>query len=204
MERTIWLDGRPHPGPNAPHTWAGFSTATWDVNMMNVYTTHLKENYMRRNGIPRSDQATYREHWVRHGNYLTVVTVITDPAFLTEPLVRSQSWVLGSRAAAGSRHLRIRPGSSEEVGRSRPASPAGHQSLSARSGQRIRAAVRRRSRRRRDAVPGIPLEDGQARRGCPRDASTTVRVSTTRHRATSSSRAAKRGRVTVVKREQLT
>jgi hypothetical protein len=94
MERTIWLDGRPHPGPNAPHTWAGFSTATWDVNMMNVYTTHLKENYIRRNGIPRSDKATYREHWVRHGNYLTVVTAITDPAFLTEPLVRSQSWVL--------------------------------------------------------------------------------------------------------------
>ena len=25
--RTIWMDGRPHPGPNAPHTWMGFSTA---------------------------------------------------------------------------------------------------------------------------------------------------------------------------------
>jgi hypothetical protein len=93
MERTIWLDGRSHPGPNAPHTWQGFSTATWDANMMNVYTTHLKENYMKRNGLARSDQATFREHWVRHGNYLTVVTVITDPVFLTESLVRSQTWV---------------------------------------------------------------------------------------------------------------
>ena len=61
--------------------------------MMNVYTTHLKENYMKRNGLARSDQATFREHWVRHGNYLTVVTVITDPVFLTESLVRSQTWV---------------------------------------------------------------------------------------------------------------
>lgn len=26
MERTIWMDGRPHPGPLAPHTWQGFST----------------------------------------------------------------------------------------------------------------------------------------------------------------------------------
>jgi len=93
MERTIWLDGRPHPGPLAPHTFPGFSTATWDHNMLDVYTTHLKESYLRRNGIPRSDSATYTDHWVRHGPYLTVTTVVTDPVFLTEPLVRSQTWI---------------------------------------------------------------------------------------------------------------
>ena len=94
MERTVWMDGRPHPGPLAPHTWQGFSTGAWDGNMLNIYTTHLKESYIRRNGIPRSDKATFTEHWVRHGNYLSVITVIIDPAFLTEPLERSQSWVL--------------------------------------------------------------------------------------------------------------
>lgn len=94
MERTIWMDGRPHPGPLAPHTWQGFSTGAWDGNMLNIYTTHLKESYIRRNGIPRSDKASFTEHWVRHGNYLSVITVIIDPAFLTEPLERSQSWVL--------------------------------------------------------------------------------------------------------------
>jgi hypothetical protein len=94
MERTIWMDGRSHPDDMAPHTWSGFSTGTWQNNMLNVRTTHLKENYMRRNGIPRSANATFTEHWMRHGNYLTVTTVITDPAFLTEPLVRSQTWVL--------------------------------------------------------------------------------------------------------------
>jgi hypothetical protein len=94
MERTIWLDPRPHPPELAPHTFDGFSTATWDVNMMNVYTTHLKESYLRRNGLPRSDKATFTEHWVRHGDYLTVVTTITDPAFLSEPMTRSQTWVL--------------------------------------------------------------------------------------------------------------
>ena len=94
MERTVWLDGRTHPDELAPHTFQGVSTGTWDRNMLNVYTTHLKESYLRRNGLPRSDKATFTEHWIRHGNYLTVTTVITDPAFLTEPLVRSQSWVL--------------------------------------------------------------------------------------------------------------
>ena len=93
MERTIWLDGRPHPSEYAPHTWQGFSTGTWDDNMLDIYTTHLKESYLKRNGVPRSDKATFTEHWVRHGNYLTVATVVTDPVFMTEPLVRTQTWV---------------------------------------------------------------------------------------------------------------
>jgi len=94
MERTIYLDGRPHPSPNAAHTWSGFSTGTWQDNVLNIYTTHLKENYIRRNGIAASDKRTFTEHWVRHGNYLTVQTVVTDPALLAEPLVRSQTWIL--------------------------------------------------------------------------------------------------------------
>jgi hypothetical protein len=94
MERTIWLDGRPHPDDLAPHTWQGFSTGTFDANMLNIHTTHQKESYLRRNGLPRSDRATFTEHWMRHGKYLTVTTAITDPVFLTEPLVRSQTWVL--------------------------------------------------------------------------------------------------------------
>ena len=93
MQRTIYMDGRPHPSPNAPHTWSGFSTGVWEDNMLTIYTTHLKTSYMRRNGLPRSDKATFTEHWMRHGEYLTVTTVITDPAYLTEPLVRSQTWV---------------------------------------------------------------------------------------------------------------
>ena len=101
MERTIWLDDRPRPHELAPHTFAGFSTGTWRANMLDVYTTHLKANYLRRNGLPRSDKATFTEHWVRHDDYLTVTTLIRDPAFLTEPLVRSQTWVLEPRQQLG-------------------------------------------------------------------------------------------------------
>jgi hypothetical protein len=92
--RTIWMDGRPHPSEMAPHTFQGFSTGTWEGNMLSVYTTHQKESYLRRNGLPRSDKGTFVEHWMRHGDLLTVVTSITDPVFLTEPLVRSQNWRL--------------------------------------------------------------------------------------------------------------
>ncbi len=93
-ERTIYLDGRPHPPENALHTFPGFSTGVWEGNMLTITTTHLKTNYMRRNGVPRSDQAIVTEHWTRHGDYLTVVAVIDDPVFLTEPLVRSTNWFL--------------------------------------------------------------------------------------------------------------
>jgi hypothetical protein len=93
-ERTIYMDGRAHPPEYADHTWQGFSTGVWEGNMLTITTTHMKTNYLRRNGVPRSDKATLTEHWVRHGDYLTVITVINDPVFLTEPLVRSDNWFL--------------------------------------------------------------------------------------------------------------
>ena len=40
--RTIWMDGRPRPSEFAPHTWAGFSTGTWEGNKLTVTTTHIK------------------------------------------------------------------------------------------------------------------------------------------------------------------
>src|SRR5438067_5621987 len=40
--RTIWMDGREHPSDLEPHTWGGFSTGTWEHNMLVVFTTHIK------------------------------------------------------------------------------------------------------------------------------------------------------------------
>ena len=40
--RTIWLDGRPHPSPNAARTWQGFSTGHWEGDTLVVETTHLR------------------------------------------------------------------------------------------------------------------------------------------------------------------
>jgi hypothetical protein len=95
QERAIWLDNRPHPPEYAAHTWQGFSTGTWDgYNTLTVITTHLKESYIRRNGLPRSDRSSVIEHFVRHGQYLTIATIINDPAYLTEPLIKTSDYLL--------------------------------------------------------------------------------------------------------------
>jgi glyoxylase-like metal-dependent hydrolase (beta-lactamase superfamily II) len=96
-ERTIWMDGRPHPPEYAAHTWQGFSTGKWDGDVLTVTTTHLKIGWIRRNGIPRSDQATLVEHWIRHGDHLTLVSIVNDPVYLTEPFIRSTDFMATPR-----------------------------------------------------------------------------------------------------------
>jgi hypothetical protein len=94
QQRTIYMDGRPRPSEHAQHSWQGFSTGEWEGDMLKVVTTHLKEGWVRRNGLPRSDKATLTEYFIRNQNYLTLVTVVDDPVYLTEPLVRTSDWVL--------------------------------------------------------------------------------------------------------------
>jgi hypothetical protein len=96
-ERTIYMDGRPHPPEYAAHTWQGFSTGEWEGEMLKVTTTHLKMGWIRRNGIPRSDTATLVERFVRHGNVLTLISWINDPVYLEEPFVRTTNWELDPR-----------------------------------------------------------------------------------------------------------
>jgi len=91
------MDGRPHPGPNAAHTWMGFSTGRYDGDMLIVETTHLKKGWVRRNGVPMSDQAKMTEYMVRNGEVMTHIVVLVDPVYLTEPLVKSQDFVRSTR-----------------------------------------------------------------------------------------------------------
>jgi hypothetical protein len=94
QETTIWMDGRPHPPANALHTWSGFSTGEWEGETLVVTTTHLKEAYIRRSGLMRSDKAVVRTRWKRIGNYLQATSILYDPVYLTEPYVRStMMWV---------------------------------------------------------------------------------------------------------------
>jgi hypothetical protein len=94
QNRTIYLDGRPHPPAYAPHTWMGFSTGRWDGNILTVTTTHVKQGWHRRNGLPSSDRITLVEHFIRHGNHMTHVTVVTDPDYLAEPMIKTQDFDL--------------------------------------------------------------------------------------------------------------
>jgi len=96
--RTIFLDGRPHPPPYAPHTWMGFSTGRWQGDRLVVETTHIKWGWHRRNGVPQSDQATMTEYFVPHENTFTHVAIIRDPVYLTEPFVKTQHFERNTRA----------------------------------------------------------------------------------------------------------
>ncbi len=54
QERTIWMDGRPHPPEYAPHTFMGFSTGVWNGDTLTITTTHIKAGYFRRTGFRRA------------------------------------------------------------------------------------------------------------------------------------------------------
>jgi len=96
--RTIYMDGRPHPSEIAAHTWKGFSTGRWVGDMLVVDTTHIKQGWIRRNGLPMSDKATMTEFFVRNGDVLTRMWSLHDPVYLTEPLVKSEDFVLAGRS----------------------------------------------------------------------------------------------------------
>jgi hypothetical protein len=89
----IWMDGRPHPSKNAPHSQEGFTTGVWDGDVLTATTTHMLTGYLRRNGVMTSDQATMVTHFIRHGDLLTLASEIVDPIYLTEPYYISRTFV---------------------------------------------------------------------------------------------------------------
>src|SRR5262245_48924217 len=91
-ERTIWMDGRSRPPEVAPHDWNGFSTGEWNGDILTVTTTHMKEGYVERNGLPRSDLATFRQHFIRYGDWMTVVNIVYDPIYLTESFILTSEY----------------------------------------------------------------------------------------------------------------
>ena len=92
-DRTVYMDGRPHPPAYAPHTFAGFSTGEYEGNVLTVTTTHIKRGWIKANGVPQSDAATVREHYIRHGDVVTVFAVIDDPVYLSEPVSKASMLV---------------------------------------------------------------------------------------------------------------
>jgi hypothetical protein len=70
----------------------GFSTGKWEGDVLTVHTTHIKTGWIRRNGLVESDRATLTQHYIRHGDIMTHVSIVEDPGYLTEPLIKSQDF----------------------------------------------------------------------------------------------------------------
>jgi hypothetical protein len=100
QRRIVWMDGRPHPSPLAEHTWMGFSTGRWDGDTLVVTTSHIKQMWHRRNGLPQSDQVRLTERFTVHGSVMTYVTITEDPVYLTEPLVKTTNMLRNPRPLA--------------------------------------------------------------------------------------------------------
>jgi hypothetical protein len=91
--------------PEGPHTLQGDSVSEWEVQReggrgpaingtLKVTTSHLKAGYLRKNGVPYSDNTGLTEYYdlvkERNGDTLLVVTiVVTDPMYLREPFIIS-------------------------------------------------------------------------------------------------------------------
>jgi hypothetical protein len=61
---------------------------------LKVVTTRLKEGYLRKNGVPVSENALVTEYFDRHDesdgtNWFTVTTVVTDPKYLQQDFITS-------------------------------------------------------------------------------------------------------------------
>ena len=92
-------------------TWQGNSSAEWDritqpgglgvslqqgqgkPGALKVVTTNLKGGYLRKNGVPYSDDTTMTEYFDRLSAYgtdwLIVFTIVEDPHYLNQPFITS-------------------------------------------------------------------------------------------------------------------
>jgi len=120
--RLLHFDGSRTP-PAKERTWQGYSVADWEVagqqveldrngipvggrgrgrggvpprgGALRVVTTHMREGYLRKNGVPYSEDAVVTEYFDRVGPepngdvFLIVRTVVEDPKYLTMPFITS-------------------------------------------------------------------------------------------------------------------
>lgn len=94
----IWMDGRPKPSQDAPHTHGGFTTGSWEGEALTAVTTQFKLGDMKRHRGMSSDRATLTYRFNRHGDILTVTGILEDPVYLAEPYVLTESFKLDQNA----------------------------------------------------------------------------------------------------------
>ena len=97
--------GRTHQ-PAADASWQGDSVASWEGAggraagpgprwaSLRAVTTRMRPGYLRRNGVPYSQDAVLTEYFDRHtapdgSEWITVTSIVLDPAYLTQEFITS-------------------------------------------------------------------------------------------------------------------
>ena len=97
------------PAAAAKPTWQGQSAARWErpgggrgnpgarVGSLTVVTTNMRAGYLRKNGVPYSENAKVTEYFdvapqPNNGQLLVVTTVVDDPRYLLQPFIVSSNF----------------------------------------------------------------------------------------------------------------
>jgi hypothetical protein len=97
--------GRSHQPPTDA-SWQGDTVASWDGMAgrgagtgprwasLRAVTTRLRAGYLRRNGVPYSQDAVLTEYFDRHSapdgsEWITVTSIVLDPTYLTQEFITS-------------------------------------------------------------------------------------------------------------------
>jgi hypothetical protein len=86
--------------PSSPgeRTWQGDSTAQWQPPAsLKVATTNMRSGYLRKNGVPYSENAAVTEYFdiaplPGGGQVLLVTTIVDDPQYLQQPFIVSSQF----------------------------------------------------------------------------------------------------------------
>lgn len=97
---------------SAARQWQGYSAASWQsagrgqngTGSLKVATTEMRAGYLRKNGVPYSENASLTEYFDRHNDFgaewFTIIAIVEDPLYLTEPFIVSSHF---KREADGSK-----------------------------------------------------------------------------------------------------
>jgi len=89
----------PQPAPSGERTWQGYSAAQWQrPSSLRVATTNLRAGYLRKNGVPYSENAAVTEYFDMAplpggGQVLMVTAIVDDPQYLAQPFTVSSQFL---------------------------------------------------------------------------------------------------------------
>jgi hypothetical protein len=94
MTRVIFLDGRPHPPADAPHSKNGHSIGHWEGDELVVDTTHISSASFMNNGFNHSDNLHLTERFKlgKDGATLFMTQVSEDPEVFDGLAARLVAW----------------------------------------------------------------------------------------------------------------
>jgi hypothetical protein len=85
------------PPSKGERTWQGYSIAQWQKSALKVATANLRAGYLRKNGVPYSENAAVTEYFdvaplSGGGQVLLVTTIVDDPQYLQQPFIVSSEF----------------------------------------------------------------------------------------------------------------